>query len=271
MGAYEHIEVERSGRTATIWLNRPKKLNAMSADMWTDIPRAMSEIEADDSIRVVVLAGRGDAFTVGIDVEMLASFAPDGSSSPAQSNRQMYDTIKRMQRTASVFAESRKPVIAAVHGYCLGAGMDLITACDIRLCASGSVFSIRETRMSLVADIGTLQRLPGIVGAGHVAELAFTGKDIDADRAAEIGLVNHVLPDFGDLMKATDELANEIAANSPLAVGGVKNVLAANSGRSVEDALDYVAQWNAAYLMSSDLHEAISAFMEKRTPEFKGE
>jgi enoyl-CoA hydratase len=125
--------------------------------------------------------------------------------------------------------------------------------------------------MGLVADVGTLQRLPDIVGSGHTAELAFTGMDIDATRAKEIGLVSRVEADRETLLAAAHELAGQISENSPLVLEGVKRVMQANRGRSVDEALDYVAQWNSAYLLSNDLFEATSAFMEKRKPEFKGE
>jgi enoyl-CoA hydratase len=266
---YQHLEIELDGHVAILWLNRPEKLNAMSADIWEDLPSAMGEIEADDSARVVVLAGRGKAFSVGIDVALLATLQA-GSGSPAESNQALYQTINRLQLTASCLADSPKPVIAAVHGYCLGGGMALATACDIRVAASDAVFSVRETRMGLVADTGILQRLPAIVGAGHTAELSYTGKDIDAERARSIGLVNDVYPDAEATIEAARGLAREIADNSPLVVKGIKQVLAANQGRSVAEGLDFVAQWNAAYLISNDLTEAITAFFERRRPDFTG-
>ena len=266
---YQHLEVERDGHIALLWLNRPEKRNALSGDMWEDIPAAMAELDADDSVRVVILAGRGPAFTVGIDIELLASMQP-ASESQASANMKLYRLIQRMQDTATCFSYSPKPVIAAVHGYCLGAGMDLITACDVRLASDDATFSIRETRMGLVADVGTLQRLPAIVGPGHTAELAFTGRDIDAGQAMAIGLLNGVHPDPATTLQAAHDLAVEIAENSPLVVRGIKKVLAANDGRTVEQALDYVAQWNASYLISNDLMEAVAAFMEKRKPDFTG-
>jgi enoyl-CoA hydratase len=266
---FQHIEVERDGHIAILWLDRPAKRNALSADMWEDVPAAMSDLDADNSVRVVVLAARGPAFCVGIDLELLASIQPT-SESQASTNMKLYRLIKRMQDTASCFADSPKPVIASVHGYCLGAGMDLITACDIRLASEDATFSVRETRMGLVADIGTLQRLPTIVGPGLAAELAFTGKDIGATRALEIGLVNQVHPDSEATFGAARDIAGEIADNSPLVVQGIKQVLAANDGRTVKQALDYVAQWNASYLISNDLTEAVTAFIEQRRPDFTG-
>jgi enoyl-CoA hydratase len=266
---YEHLEIERDGHLATVWLNRPEKLNAMSSDIWEDIPAAMAEIESDESARVVVLAGRGRAFSVGIDVALLATLQP-GSGSPAESNQELYRTIKRLQLTASSLADSPKPVIAAIHGFCLGGGMGLATACDILLASADSVFSVRETRMGLVADTGILQRLPAMIGPGHTAELAYTGKDIDAVRAREIGLVTDVFPDPVATLEAARRLAAEIAESSPLVVSGIKRVLAANRGRTVEEGLDFVARWNSAYLISNDLTEAITAFFEKRKPDFTG-
>ena len=149
-----------------------------------------------------------------------------------------------------------------------GGGIDLITACDIRLCSADARFSVRETKIAMVADVGTLQRLPGIVGRGHVNELVYTGKDIDAARAREIGLVNDVLPDHDAVVAAAQAMAAEIAANSPLAVQGSKAVLERGANLSVEQGLDLVALWNAAFIQSDDLSEAVTAFFEKRPPDF---
>ncbi|MGH8951226.1 MAG: crotonase/enoyl-CoA hydratase family protein [Acidimicrobiia bacterium] len=266
---YQHIEVERDGHVATLWLNRPEKLNAMSADMWADIPTAMAELDADESVRAIVLAGRGETFTAGIDIAMLTTLQPAGESQ-AMANMRLYRKIKEMQRTASCFADSPKAVLAAVQGYCLGAGMALITACDLRLASGDATFSIRETRMGLVADIGTLQRLPAIVGPGQAAQLAFTGEDIDAGRAAEIGLVNQIHPDAAATVAGAREMAGLIADNSPLVTQGIKQVLTANDGRTIDQALDFVAQWNASFLISNDLLEAVTAYTEKRKPDFRG-
>lgn len=265
---YEHLEIEKDGPVATLWLNRPDKLNAMSADIWDDIPEAIDELD-DDEVRVIILAGRGTAFTVGIDVDLLASLNPSGPS-PAAGNLELYRTIKRLQKTVNAFADTPKPVIAAVHGYCLGAGANLISACDIRLASADAVFSIRETRMGLVADIGALQRLPAIVGNGITTEMAMTGSDYPASWALEKGLVNQVFDDPEALMRGARELASRIAANSPLVIEGIKRVIQANDGRTIDQALDYVAQWNSSFLVSNDLMEAINAFMEKRDPNYTG-
>ena len=266
---YDHVEIDVKDGVGWLWLNRPDKLNAMSEDMWTDVPAAVAELDADDSVRVIVVAGRGKAFTVGIDLMMLGSLNVD-SRSEAEKRTRLYSEIKRLQRTMSAFADSPKPTIAAIHGYCLGAGIDLITACDIRLATADASFSVRETKMGLVADVGTMQRLPKIIAPGHVAELVFTGRDIDAAEAARIGLVNRVHDDADALLAAAQEMGVEIAANSPLVVQGAKRVLAAEADMSTEAALDHIALWNSAFLWSNDLNEAMTAFMEKRPPNYTG-
>jgi enoyl-CoA hydratase len=158
-----------------------------------------------------------------------------------------------------------------VHGACIGAGMDLITACDMRLATADAAFSVRETRIAMVADVGSLQRLPRIIGDGHAREWIFTGADYDASRARAVQLLNDVLPDQAALMARVHELAAAIAANSPLAVQGSKQVLGHAARRAVDAELDYVALWNAAFLHSDDLGEAMQAFMARRPPQFRGQ
>lgn len=266
---FRHLEVEREDRVGWLWLNRPEQRNALSVDMWEDLPRAVQQLNEDPEVRAVVVAGRGSAFSVGIDLAMLGAFPPAGRSE-VEARARLFAEIRRLQATMSSFAACSKPVIAAVHGFCLGAGMDLITACDIRLAAADAVFSVRETKMALVADVGTLQRLPALISASHVAEMVYTGKDVSARRAEEIGLVNAVLPDVAALHAAARGMAAEIAANSPLAVQGSKAVLRAGADMSIDQALDHVALWNAAFLVSGDLEEALAAFVEKRPPNFTG-
>jgi enoyl-CoA hydratase len=270
----EVLTLERDGHVATLWLDNPERRNAMGPDLWADLPRMMEDVCEDDDVRAVVIAARGPAFTVGLDLKTMGSAVAGeggGGTSEAARRKAALRSIKRLQGSINAVADCPKPVIAAVHGYCIGGGIDLICACDVRLASSEAVFSVRETKIAIVADLGTLQRLPGIVTKGHVAELAYTGKDITADRAAEIGLVNQVLPDADACHKAAQEMAIEIASNSPLAVQGTKAVLKASEGRSVDEGLDYIAVWNAAFLTSDDLSEAFTAFLEKRPPQFTGQ
>lgn len=267
--SYENLDVERSGHVATLWLSRPDKLNALSGDMWDDIPEAVGDLDGDDDVRVIILAGRGSSFTVGIDLELLASIRPEGPS-PAIGNMRTLELVKRMQGTVNSFAETAKPVIAAVHGYCLGGGVNLIAACDVRISSADAVFSIRETKMGLVADLGALQRLPGLIGASATAEMALTGGDYSGAWALDAGLVTRVYQGYDALLEGAHALAEEIASNSPLVTQGVKRALQANDGRTITQALDYAAQWNSAFLISNDLMEALSAFGEKRNPNFTG-
>ena len=267
---------------ATVWLDRPEARNAMGVDLWQDLPRAMDAVGADPSVRAVVVAAKGPHFSVGLDLKSMGSVLAGGESGadPASGSgsaasmavraRGARREVLRLQDAITAVARCPKPVVAAVHGYCIGGGVDLIAACDIRLGSADAIFSVREAKMAIVADLGSLQRLPSIIGAGHVAELAFTGKDISAERAKEIGLLNDVAADADGVLKAARALAAEIAANSPIAVQGTKAVLAANEGRTVAEGLDYVATWNAGMLASDDLTEAVTAFMEKRTPKFTG-
>jgi enoyl-CoA hydratase len=252
----------------------------MGPELWTDLPRAMHAVSEEAAVRVVVVAARGPHFSVGLDLKAMGSVlsgdggdgGSDGSPAPSMAARARKSRreVLRLQASISSVALCPKPVIAAVHGYCIGGGVDLISACDIRLASADAVFSVREAKVAIVADLGSLQRLPAIIGAGHLAELAFTGKDIDAARAREIGLVNEVAADAGAVQASAAALAGEIAANSPIAVQGTKSVLAANDGRTVAEGLDYVATWNAGMLASDDLVEAMMAFMERRPPKFTG-
>jgi enoyl-CoA hydratase len=273
------LTIERRDAVATVWLDRPEARNAMGQDLWRDLPLAMQAVGDDSAVRVVVLAAKGPHFSVGLDLKAMGGQLTDGlggggddakpPSAAVRASRARTD-ILRFQAAITAVAQCPKPVIAAVHGYCIGGGVDLIAACDIRLASSDAVFSVREAKVAIVADLGSLQRLPAIISAGHLAELAFTGKDISAERAKEIGLVNDVAADVDGVHKAAETLAAEIAANSPIAVQGTKAVLAANDGRTVAEGLDYVATWNAGMLASDDLTEAMMAFMEKRPPKFTG-
>jgi enoyl-CoA hydratase len=275
----EVLSLETDGHVATLWLDRPEKRNAMGPAFWSDLPRAMVAIASDPEVRVVVIAARGPHFSVGLDLVAMSGLTGTSDTSGngngtipsmaarAQSSRA---EIQRLQASVGSVADCPLPVIAAVQGYCIGGGVDLAAACDIRLASADALFSVREAKVAIVADLGSLQRLPPIIGQGHLAELAYTGKDINADRALAIGLVNHVSPDAESVLKDARAMAAEIAANSPLAVQGTKAVLRASEGRSVAEGLEYTATWNAGFLASDDLVEAMTAFMEKRPAVFTG-
>lgn len=263
------VRWEATDGVATVWLSNPAKRNAMGRRFFEQLPQVMLEVNQDPGVRAVVIAAEGPAFTVGLDLmDMGATLAPQGSE--IETRQRLLTDIDRLQRSIGSVDLCPVPTIAAIHGWCIGGGVDLTTCCDIRLASSDMKLSVRETRIAIVADLGTLQRLPRIIAKGHVAELAYTGKDISAHRCKEIGLVNDVFENAEATQAAAHELAREIAHNSPLVVRGVKQVLRHGEGKSVQDGLDYVAAWNSAFLLSQDLAEAMSAFFEKRKPNFQG-
>lgn len=272
MSDYQFYLVEKNPPVATVYLNRPEKKNAMNPPAWSELPGIFSDLDADDDIRAVIIAGKGPCFSAGIDLVAMADDLPE-LMDPGQRGgikRKLVKKIGALQDTMSCVEWCRKPVIAAIHGYCIGAGLDLATACDIRLCSSDAVFCLKEAAVGFVADVGVLQRIPLIVGQGIARELAYTAATIDAERAREILLVNRVFEDHETLMKEALAMAVQIAENSPLAVQASKDVIKFGVGKSIEDGLKYVASMSANIIPSDDLMEAMTAFLEKRKPKFTG-
>jgi enoyl-CoA hydratase len=194
-----------------------------------------------------------------------------GGGASAKPRAEFHKTILRMQGAINAVADCRTPTIASVHGWCIGGGVDLISAVDLRYASADAKFSVREVKLAIVADVGSLARLPLILNDGQLRELALTGKDIDAARAEKIGLVNDVYADADACLAASHATAAEIAANPPLTVSGIKDVLDQQRISRVSESLRYVAAWNAAFLPSKDLTEGITATAAKRAPEFRGE
>lgn len=272
MSEYEFYIVEKRPPVAWIFLNRPDKKNAMNPPAWTEAPDIFADLDRDDDIRAVVVAGKGPCFSAGIDLMGMMPELPELLEKEQMGGVKwkLLPKIEALQTAISCIEDCKKPVIAAIHGHCIGAGLDMATACDIRLCSEDAAFSLREAAVGFVADVGVLQRIPRIVGQGIARELAFTAQDIDAARAKEILLVNAVYPDHDTLMAAAAAMAREIAANSPLAVQASKAVLNFCADKSVADGLRYVASVSANIIPSHDLMEAMTAFSEKRPPKFTG-
>jgi enoyl-CoA hydratase len=270
--SYKVFEIEKEGHIAWLFMNRPDKLNACGPDFWREIIEVMREMDTDDDVRVVILAGRGKAFTTGIDLVGMVPEIPALSEPGIQGNKRFkfVKDILRLQESMTCLDRCRKPVIAAIHGWCIGAGVDMISACDIRLASKDAQFSVREAKIAIVADVGTLQRLPRIIGEGHTKELTYTAKDITAARAREIGLVNEVFADKEALYAGARQMAQEISDSSPLAVMAAKEVIGYCRDKSVADGLDYVANRSANILPSDDFYEAIAAFSQRRKPNFTG-
>ena len=266
------FEVESSQGVAVLWLADEARRNAMGMSFFEELPGQVEALEADPDVRAVVIAARGPHFTVGLDLKGGLAQQLQGvlGGGLAAERERLYQLIRTWQRGFRALASCSKPVIAAVHGACIGGGLDLVSACDIRYASADARFSLRETRIAIVADLGSLQRLGRIIGQGHLREMAFTGRDVGAEEALRMGLVNEVLPDVEAVLSRARETAGAIAANSPLTVRGVKRVLDEMDRASIDRGLDHVALWNTAFLPSEDLMEAFSAFLQKRPAAFRG-
>lgn len=272
---YETLSLELVDHVATVIMSSKTFTPQLFADIgsvFRDLSARISgSTDPDDDIRVVIFCSDQKNFTYGLDLMAAVQDHSEIFMGGMAGERQaLLMLIRRWQADIQAIVDCPVPVIVAVHGWCIGAGLDLASACDIRLASADAKISLRETRVAIVADIGSLQRLPAIIGKGLVAEMAYTGADVDAARAEAIGLVNRVFPDREALMAGAFAMASEIAANSPLIVKGVKDVLAFGEGKSVADGLAYVAAWNSAFLASEDIGEALQAFMQKRPPTYTG-
>ncbi|MFC5300835.1 crotonase/enoyl-CoA hydratase family protein [Azospira restricta] len=254
---------------AEIRLNRPERSNALNETMWQELRSALRWADETPAVRAVVLAGAGRNFCAGIDLAMLGGVAQAvAQADPARSREQLRRLILDLQDCLTTIERCRKPVLAAIHGACVGGALDLVTCCDMRYAAADAVFSVREVDVGMVADVGTLQRLPRLIADGVARELAYTGRNVDADEALRIGLVNRVFATPEELAAGVMQIAQAIAAKSPLAIRGSKEMLNYGRDHSVADGLNYVATWNAAMLMSADLNEAMTAAQQKRPPRF---
>ena len=263
------IAIELTDGVAEIRLNRAERSNAMNEAMWQELRTAFGWADATPSVRVVMLSGAGRNFCAGIDLAMLGGVAeavahPDAARSREALRRLIID----LQDCLSSIERCRKPVLAAIQGACIGGAIDLVSCCDMRYAASGAQFSVREIDVGMTADVGTLQRLPRLVPDGIVRELAYTGRNVEAGEAQRIGFVNCLFDTQEALLAGVFQLAQGIAAKSPLAIRGTKEMLNYGRDHSIADGLNYIATWNAAMLMSADLNESMLAMREKRLPKF---
>jgi len=265
------VTVTLDQHIAVVRLNRPEKANAMNAAMWQDIRKAFTWIDETPEARVAIIEGEGKHFTSGIDLQMMMGLLPQiKNDCDGRTRENLRRVILDMQDTLTSMERCRKPVLAAIHGGCVGGGVDLISCTDMRYASADAYFTIKEIDIGMTADVGTLQRLPKLIGGqGLVRELAYTGRKMDAAEAREVGLVNKVYESREALQAGVRELAAQIAAKSPLSIRGVKEMLNYSRDHSVADGLNYIATWNAAMLMSNDLTAAMMAGMAKQTPEFK--
>jgi len=249
-------------------LNRPGKLNAMSWTFFHELRQVFEALSKDGDCRAIVLSGRGKGFSAGLDIMDPGNMPPHGEDGARRALKFM-SHVKAMQDAISAVESCLKPTIAVVHGAVIGGAVDLITAADVRLCSKDVVFCIKEVKIGLAADIGTLARLPRVVGNDSVIrELALTGRNFKADEAQSIGLVSRVLPTKEDALADAAAVASLIAENSPVAVVGTKRNMNYARDHTVQECLDYVGIWNAAMIQSDDVASAMAASAQKTKPHF---
>jgi len=236
---------------------------------FSEIQKMFEMIDSASDIRVVIIWAEGRMFTAGLDLKEASNILITGEESRVIQTAALYKHIKALQRAFNTISNCKKPVIAAVHGACIGGGIDLITACDIRICSADATFSVKETKMAIVADLGTLQRLPKLIGKGPAREMCLTGNPVGALQAKSFNLVNEVFETKEKMLVGARTMATSIAENSPLVVQGTKLVMNFADEHSITDGLEHVALFNSAFLHSDDLQEAFLSFMHKKKPLFR--
>jgi enoyl-CoA hydratase len=261
--SFETLELQIEQQVATVSLNRPDKANSMNAAMWAELQTCFDWLDQEPTVRAVILAGNGKHFCAGLDLAMFGGLHGE-SSEPSRRAEHLRRTILRLQDNLSAIEKCRVPVLAAIHKTCIGCGVDMTCCADMRYATQDAYFSIREIDIGMTADVGTLQRLPKIIPDGVVRELAYTGRDMGAQEARDVGFVNQVFEDKETMMREVTRIARDIASKSPLAVRGSKEMLLYSRDHSVAEGLNYIATWNAGMLSQADLQAGVQAQMEKK-------
>jgi len=254
-----------------VQLNRPDKLNAMNRAFWGEVKECFQKLSDDPDCRTVVLSGAGRVFTAGLDLTDMSDFFDiiQSEQDVARKAKLFYNKVRDYQDSFTALEKCSKPIIAAIHGACIGGGVDLISASDIRYCTQDAFFQIKEVEIGLAADVGTLQRLPKAVGNDSVVrELAYSCRKLPSDEAKSLGFIGRIFPDKESMMSAAIELATVIANKSPVAVQGTKINLNYSRDHTVDESLEYMARWNSTMLQSDDLVKAAMAQMSKEKPTF---
>ena len=266
---YESFKITIENHIATVAFNRPDKANSLHEKAWEEMQQVFDYLDDTPEVRVIVLTGEGRTFCAGIDLATLMDIQRfQGHKCEGRKREVLRKFILKLQDTITAIEKCRKPVLAAVHGACVGGGVDIISACDMRYATQNAYFCIKEIDMGMVADLGTLQRLPKIIPIGIANELAYTGRKMYGKESTRIGLTNKDFETQSEMMDYVMELAASIAAKSPLSIRGTKEMLLYTRDHSVEDALNYMAAWNAGMLVSDDLMAAVAASMSKEKAEF---
>ena len=269
---YKSFKVNISDHVANLVLSRPDELNTMSRDFWVELGDVLEEINKNSEVRVVVMSSTGKHFCAGMDLSAFSNGVdniPDEKKPDhARIGEAVYRVAKELQGYITSLEKIRVPVIAAIHGGCIGGAVDLVTACDIRLASKDAFFCIQEINIGMAADVGTLQRLPKIIPDSKMREMAYTGRRMYADEAKETGLVSDTYESQEEMLAAANELAKVIASKSPVAIYGLKAVMNYSRDHSVSEGLEYNALWSGAMLSQKDMTEAITANIEKRDASF---
>ena len=273
---YDCFDVDIADHVAHIRLDRGDELNTMTPAFWRELPEIVNRIDAEGSARVIVLSSTGRHFSAGMDLSVFSGDGLTGGGDPdappvemGRQRAQLRLTALALQESFTCFERARMPVLAAIQGGCIGGAVDLVTACDMRYATADAFFCIQEINIGMTADVGTLQRLPKIIPEGIARELAYTGRRMPADRAAEVGLVNQVFANHDTLIAGVMEVAAEIASKSPLAIWGTKETVNYGRDHTVADALNYIATWQTGMFQPTDMLETFAAKSEKRLPEFQ--
>jgi enoyl-CoA hydratase len=269
---FETFDLSIENDIAHISLNRPDKRNSMVPSFWEDLPSVIEDIDGNARARVIVISSTGPVFTAGMD---LNAFATKQHENPDDAKRDrirhgaaFYDTARKTQAAFNALEDCRLPVLAAIQGGCVGGGLDMVTACDMRYCTQDAFFTIFEINIGMTADVGTFPRLVQQMPEGLVRELAYTGRRMPADEAMATGLVNRVFSSHEEMLAGVMEIAGEIASKPPLAVYGCKRMINYSKDHTTADTLDYIAIWNASFLQGQEMQEAMMANAEKRPGDF---
>lgn len=273
--SYTCFDVTIENNIAHIVLNRPEKRNSMNVEFWEELPAIVNDIDNESRARVIVISSTGPHFSSGLDINAFlmegASAQPSAKPDPKErrvKGEKLYQNIKRMQKSFSVLEECRVPVLAAIQGGCIGGGIDLTTACDMRYATAEAFFTVYEVNIGMTADVGTFPRLVKLIPEGIVRELCYTGRRMPAEEAKSAGLVNNVFPDHETMLTEVMKIAAEIASKAPLAVYGCKRMINYARDHTTADGLDYIGIWNASMLQPEEMIEAITANTEKRAGDF---
>lgn len=265
--SYATLSLSLDHHVLEVSLNRPEQANAMNPPMWRELQQAFEWADETAEVRAVILSGQGKHFCAGIDLAMFADIQFEHDD-PCRANEHFFGHVRGLQKNLQALQACRKPVLAAIHGACVGGGIDMTCYADMRYASADAFFCVKEIDIGIVADVGTLQNLPDLIPEGLVRELAFTGRNMAAEEARQAGLVNRVYDDREALLEGVREIARSIAEKTPLATRGTKQVLNYTRDHSVEDGLQYVALWNAAMMSKVDVQEAMAAKLERRKPAF---